>query len=145
MKTNILLTLAATAAFAILCVSCNQDDAPAKPSIVLTEVGHDNEMTAMRGDDLHLEAEILAEGRIKRIDIEIHGETTGFEIEQSFTSGKYIDVKNVEFHEHIDIPSDAPLGVYHLHFTVTDLEGQTAMADAHINIIEYDEEHHHDE
>jgi len=144
MKTNIILSLAAVVAAAFLSVSCNKDDAPAKPSVTLTEVGHDNEKTAMRGDEIHLEADILAEGLIKRIDVEIHN-GSGYEIEESYTSGKYIGVKNTEFHEHIDIPADAPLGEYHLHFTVADQEGQTTMAEAHIEIVEYDPNHHHDE
>jgi hypothetical protein len=99
----------------------------------------------MRGDDMHLEADILAEGLISRIDVEIHQEDGSFEIEKTYTEGKYIGVKNVEFHEHIDIPADAPLGEYHLHFTVTDREGQTSQAEAHIHVIEFDEHEHHEE
>ena len=142
---NIILTIAAVAALAFLSVSCKKDNAPAKPVVTFTEVGHDNSKHAMRGDDMHLEAEIVAEGLIKRIDVEIHKENGGFEIEKSFTEGKYIGVKNTEFHEHIDIPADAPLGEYHLHFTVTDQAGQTVTAEEHIEVIEFDEDHHHDE
>ncbi len=142
---NIILTIAAVAALAFLSVSCKKDNAPAKPVVSFTEVGHDNSKHAMRGDDMHLEAEIVAEGLIKRIDVEIHKENGGFEIEKSFTEGKYIGVKNTEFHEHIDIPADAPLGEYHLHFTVTDQAGQTVTAEEHIEVIEFDEDHHHDE
>jgi hypothetical protein len=83
----------------------------------------------------------LAEGLISRIDIEIHQEEgSGFEIEKSFTDGKYMGVKNIEFHEHIDIPVEAPLGEYHLHFTVTDKEGQQTTAECHIEIVEDDDE-----
>ena len=100
----------------------------------------------MRGDDMHLEAEIVAEGLIKRIDVEIHKEDGSFEIEKSYTEGKYIGVKNTEFHEHIDIPANAPLGEYHLHFTVTDQQGQTTLAEAHSEVIEFDPDHEdHDE
>lgn len=143
---NIILTIAAVAALAFLSVSCKKDNAPAKPVVTFTEVGHDNSKHAMRGDDIHLEADIVAEGLIKRIDVEIHKENGGFEIEKSYTEGKYIGVKNTEFHEHIDIPSDAPLGEYHLHFTVTDQQGQTTTAEAHIEVIEFDPDHEdHDE
>ena len=138
--TSILSIFAAAAALILSATSCNKEENPAKPTVTLTEVGHDNSKTAMRGDDMHLEADILAEGLIKRIDVEIHQEDGGFEIEKSYTEGKYVGVKNVEFHEHIDIPADAPLGEYHLHFTVVDNEGQTAMAEAHIEIIENDGE-----
>ena len=99
----------------------------------------------MRGDDMHLEADIVAEGLIKRIDVEIHKEDGSYEIEKAYTEGKYIGVKNTEFHEHIDIPAEAPLGEYHLHFTVTDKKGRTALAEAHIEVVEFDEHEHHDE
>ena len=134
--------------------ACSDDDEklPAKPTITLTEVGHDNSKHAHPGHDLHLEADVLAEGLVQRIDVEIHQEGGGsFEIEKSYTSGKYIGVRNIEFHEHIDIPAEAPLGEYHLHFTVTDQKGQQTVAESHLEIVEDDgddedeeHEHHHD-
>ena len=120
-------------ALVALFISCNKTSAP---SVTFTEIGHENSKVAMRGDDMHLEADIVAEGLIKSIPVELH--KGYFEIEKEYTSGKYIGVKNTEFHEHIDIPSDAPLGEYHLHFTVTDNNGQQTMAEAHVEIIEYD-------
>ena len=144
MKALSILSLAAAAALTLFATSCNKEDNIAKPTVTLTEVGHDNEKTAMRGDDMHLEADILAEGLIKRIDVEIHQEDGSYEIEKSYTEGKYIGVKNVEFHEHIDIPAEAPLGEYHLHFTVTDQKGQTTTVETHVDVIEYDEEHEHE-
>ncbi len=134
------------------CSSDDDDSLPAKPTVRLTEVGHENSRHAHPGHDLHLEANVVAEGLIKRIDIEIHQEGSGsFKIEQSFTEGKYIGVRNVEFHEHIDIPTDAPLGEYHMHFTVTDQHGQQTVAESHVELIEDDgdeedeeHEHHHE-
>ena len=120
-------------ALVALFISCNKTSAP---SVTFTEIGRENSKVAMRGDDMHLEADIVAEGLIKSIQVELH--KGSFEIEKEYTSGKYIGVKNTEFHEHIDIPSDAPLGEYHLHFTVTDNNGQQTMAEAHVEIIEYD-------
>ncbi|MGP1477938.1 MAG: DUF4625 domain-containing protein, partial [Phocaeicola sp.] len=119
--------------------SCKKDDPNdnAKPVINLTEVGAENSKTVTAGSDLHLEGEIIAESLIKRIDIEIHQKKGGnFKITQSFTDGKYIGVKNVKFHEHIDIPADAPSGEYHLHFTVTDQLGQTEMKESELMIKE---------
>lgn len=145
MKKNTIILIAAALVLAFVSVSCKKDTPVAKPQITLTEVGHENSFEAMRGDDMHLEADILAEGLISRIDVEIHQEDGSFEIEKTYTEGKYIGVKNVEFHEHIDIPADAPLGEYHLHFTVTDREGQTSLAEAHIHVIEFDEHEHHEE
>ncbi len=143
---NIILTVAAVAALALLSVSCKKDDSAAKPVINLTEVGHENSKQAMQGDDMHLEAEIVAEGLIKSINVEIHKEDGKYEIEKSYTEGKYIGVKNTEFHEHIDIPAEAPLGEYHLHFTVVDQKGQTTTAETHIEVIEFEEhDHEHEE
>lgn len=111
------------------------DDKVAAPEITLTEVGHDNSHTAVIGDDMHLEADIEAEGVIKAIYVELHLEDGDFEIEKEYTDGKYVGVKNTEFHEHIDIPAEAPEDEYHLHFTVTDREGQQAQATAHVDVV----------
>ena len=132
----------------------DDDDLPAKPSITLTEVGHDNAKHCHPGHDLHLEADVVAEGLIQRIDVEIHEENGGsFKIEKSYTDGKYIGIRNTEFHEHIDIPAEAPLGEYHLHFTVTDKNGQQTTVESELNIVEDDgddddedeHDHHHDD
>lgn len=118
--------------------SCDDDDekdGTGKPVINLSEVGEKNSQTGVVGNDLHLEGEITAENLVKRIDIEIHQEDGGdFKIEKSFTEGKYIGVKNVLFHEHIDIPSDAPAGNYHLHFTVTDGLGQSTTVQSELTL-----------
>ena len=95
----------------------------------------------------------MAEGLLKFIDIKIHQEGGGdFLIAKSFTTGNYIGVKNTEFHEHIEIPADAPLGEYHLHFYVTDQQGQQTLAESQLELVEADgeeeeeeEHHHHDE
>lgn len=115
--------------------SCSKDDpdpASSVPTIDLSEVGSGNSKTVLAGSDLHLEAQIEAEGLIQRIDIEIHQEEGDFEITESYTEGKYIGVKSIEFHEHIDIPKEAPAGNYHLHFTVTDKAGNSTVAEAEL-------------
>lgn len=117
------------------CDDNEEDKNVGKPVVALNEVGEENSKTAIAGSDLHLEGEITAENRIKRIDIEIHQEEGGeFRVEKSFTEGKYIGVKNTTFHEHIDIPAEAPAGAYHLHFTVTDQLGQTEMAESELAV-----------
>jgi hypothetical protein len=139
MKKNVISGILFLTGLSILALlSCKDDkEMPAKPVVTITEVGsHDAPAgTVTAGDELHLEAEIVAEGLVARIDVEIHQEEGGsFEIEQSYTDGKYIGVKNVEFHEHIDIPGEAPAGEYHLHLTVTDKEGQSTTAEAELTI-----------
>ena len=119
--------------------SCSSDDDddnnPTKPAINLTEVGSKNSKIGVAGSDLHLEGSIVADGMIKQIDVEIHQESGGsFKIDKSYKDGKYIGVKNADFHEHIDIPADAPAGDYHLHFTVTDQFGQTTTIESELTI-----------
>lgn len=119
------------------CSSDDDDNGPVfpKPAINLTEIGSENNKKAVAGSDLHLEGGIIADGLIKQIDIEIHQEDGGsFRIEKSYKDGKYIGVKNADFHEHIDIPADAPAGDYHLHFTVTDQSGQTTTVESELAI-----------
>lgn len=106
--------------------SCDNSDGPtvAKPVVVLTEVGEENSKEATAGKDLHLEGDLEAEGLIARIDVTIataDGKTTI--VSKSYTEGKYIGVRNTTFHEHLDIPADAPEGEYHIRFTVTDADG----------------------
>lgn len=117
--------------------SCDKDEKKdsGKLTVVLSEVGEGNNKTGIAGSDLHLEGDITAENLIERIDIEIHQEGGGsYQIEKSFTEGKYIGVKNTHFHEHIDIPADAPVGNYHLHFTVTDQKKQTVTKESELRV-----------
>lgn len=128
----------------------NESIPVARPVVTLTEVGHDNSKIAHPGHDMHLEASLLAEGVIQRIDVEIHSVAGGEDLlEIAYTDGKYIGVRNAEFHEHLEIPADASFGKYHLHFTVTDAQGQQTMTECEIELAEEDgdddeHEHHHD-
>ncbi len=144
MKKNFFLTVLSVIA-ALSFLSCSKDNSAVKPTVTLTEVGHENSKLAVPGDDMHLEADILAENLIARIDVELHQEDGTYKIEKSYTDGKYIGVKNTEFHEHIDIPADAPLGEYHLHFTVADKKGQTVTVEEHVNFVAVDPDHNHEE
>lgn len=130
--------------------SCDNDDDenPAKPAINLKELGsgHDspNDRTGYIGGSMHIEADIIAEGLIKQIDLEIHLEEGDYEFEKTFTDTKYVGVKNTTFHEHFSIPADAPAGDYHLHLTVTDQLGQTTTAEAELTVKEGESDHDHD-
>lgn len=48
----------------------------------------------------------------------------------TYTDGKYVGETSVLFHEHPQIPSDAPVGEYHIHFTVTDCNGNATTEEA---------------
>lgn len=94
------------------------------PKIDITEVGAGNSKTAVAGSDMHLEAEISAPKIISEIEVELHNSAAGYEKVYAFTD-KYSGETSAHFHEHLEIPSDAPAGEYHIHFTVTDAEGNS--------------------
>jgi len=135
-KYAFVLALTATSIF----TSCSSDDDSSSNlhtiTVDLTEVGSGNNMQATAGEDLHLEAAILATGRIASVVVEIHSETNSNapEIIQNFAS--YNGLLNATFHEHLDIPAAQPAGNYHLHLTVTDQEGNIKTAETDLEIIE---------
>lgn len=135
---NKIFVLAAllVAALTVSITSCKKHERlPAKPTVTLKEVGKDNSKQALIGKDMHLEADIVAEGTVKKIVVEIHQEKGGTgKLEKTCTDGKYIGVKNCEFHEHIHIPATFAAGEYHLHFTVIDAKGQSATVGAEFSV-----------
>lgn len=94
------------------------------PEIKIAETGEGNSKTAVAGHDMHLEADINAPKKIAEIEVELHNPTAGYEKEFKYT-GKYLGETSAHFHEHLAVPADAPAGEYHLHFTVTDAEGNS--------------------
>ncbi len=116
--------------------SCNKDDnTNPKPVVNLTELGYENSKIGYAGSDLHIEAEIVAEGKIDKVTVEIQTEGNHeeksisislhegeWEVDTTYT--EFSGLKNTTFHKHIDIPVLADTGHYHFHFIVTDLEGQ---------------------
>ena len=120
--------------------SCDDDDeVNARPVIEDLEVGIGDSHEAWIGSDLHLEAEITAEGKIDLVEVEIHSEDGGdYEIEAEYD--EFRGLKNTTFHKHVDIPADTPAGNYHLHLTVTDQEGNQVTAEEEITIAELEDE-----
>ncbi len=128
--------LAITMIFAtgLIFSSCEKDKLVPKPEITNFELGYENTGTAYLGSDLHMEAEIVAEGKIDKIVVEIHPEgdhakstrimlhEVEWAVDTTYT--KFSGLKNTTFHEHIDIPFDTETGFYHFHFSITDMEGQ---------------------
>ena len=130
-------------------VSC-KDEAQA-PVITNFEVGYDDSKTSVIGEDLHLEAEIVAEAKISKILLTIHPEgeaehapaqkatsllTTAieWEVDTVYTT-KFEGLKNSTFHEHIEIPVTAAAGGYHLHFTVVDMDGNAKELESELTLV----------
>lgn len=143
MNKNIFTVLAALAMILSI-ASCNKEDDFAAPVISDVEIGYENSKIGYRGSELHIEANIVAEGKIDRIMLEIHPEgehdhkavsTTSdddWEFEQTWT--EFNGLKNTNFHEHIDIPLSAEPGDYHFHLQVIDMEGNVTDFEAELEI-----------
>ncbi|MDF9800839.1 hypothetical protein OKW21_006102 [Catalinimonas alkaloidigena] len=96
--------------------------------------------TVARGSDMHAEFMINAVHGVHHVIVDIHvdGITVGegeeeWHYENEFEEG-YHGETEVEFHEHIDIPANAPAGEYHIIFTIEDEEGNTKEFESHIEV-----------
>lgn len=126
--------------------SCEKDNEVAKPVITIHELGegdtHGNDHTAKIGGELHMDIDILAEGKIDKIQVRIHpegehdeeGEHEEWELDTTYTN--FSGLKNTTFHEHVVIDSTAEAGPYHFDFIVTDMEGNQSSAEAELQIVE---------
>lgn len=124
-----------TVALMAVFTSCDKDDnAYPKPTIGALELGIGNSHLAYIGADLHIETEIVAEGLINTIVVEIHAEDgSDNEIEAIYDYSDQI-LKNTTFHQHVDIPAEFPAGEYHFHLTVTDKEGNSTSVEEDIEL-----------
>ncbi len=122
--------------FVLFLSSCKKDkeDVVQAPVVTFTELGSGNNKKATIGSDFHIEAEVLANGLIQKIDLVILEKAGSFSITKSYTDATYAGVRNATFHEHVDIPANTPAGVYTVKLSVTDKTGQTTTAEAEITI-----------
>lgn len=100
------------------------------PSVTFQEVGEGDSHRAVIGQEMHLEAQVEASHKIARIEVELHNTAAGYEKVYTYTGEKYLGQTSVLFHEHLEIPADAPEGEYHIHFTVTDANGNSTTEEA---------------
>lgn len=100
------------------------------PTITFKEVGEDDSHKAVIGQKMHLEAQIEAPHKIAKIEVEFHNTAAGYEHVFTYTDEKYVGETSALFHEHPQIPTDAPAGEYHIHFTVTDAAGNSTTEEA---------------
>ncbi len=130
-KTFFIAALLSTGLFLI---SCNEEGVN-RPVISDLELGLNNSHVAYIGADLHIEAEIVAEGKIQKISVEIHQEEgSSDEIEVDFD--EFVGLRNTTFHKHIDIPSSIIASTYHCHIIVIDMEGNSTTVEEEISIEE---------
>lgn len=111
-------------------IQAQEADAPVISNLT---VGEGNSKTASIGGELDLDAEITAPGKIDKIVVDLHPESgSGDDIEAEFTN--YAGKTSADFHEHVEIPSTATAGEYHMHIKVTDQEGKTSEVDVEVDI-----------
>lgn len=143
MKNYKLFSLLTALSLAFLLISCNKEDEINAPVFNTFELGYDNNGSAVIGDELHIDSEIIAEGKISTIRVTIHHEgdheksilvDTEWAFDSTYTTG-YAGVKNIDFHEHIEIPLTAEAGEYHFHLIVTDMEGNRSEKEAELLLI----------
>ncbi len=136
------LMLALVSVMTMVLTACSDDDDNNTPAPVI-EVEEAN----IEGDELCVEADIVAQGRTAAILINIcdaTGQTV--KVAQPVTNSKYIGVLNIEgFHVHVDIDGKNVAVGDQLKLTVTDANGRSTTAQKAITEEEdEDEEHDHD-
>lgn len=145
MKTNKFYTnfvIALLCVFSLGFVACDDDDDP-KVEAPVIEIEEAN----IEGDELCVEADIVAMGRTASITINICDATGNtIKVPYTVTSSKYIGVLNVDgFHVHVPIEGKDVVVGDQLKLTVADALGQTTTATKNITEEEdEDEEHDHD-
>lgn len=105
-------------------------------SISITELGTGTvgNSHAQVGSDMSVGGTIISLYPIATIQVEIHNESNSSapKIESEYTN--YVGQTTVNFREQINIPSSQPVGDYHFHFTVTDVQGNSKTEEYEIEI-----------
>ncbi len=146
-KINLLLLIISVT---MMLTSCNKEDETSKPQINSFELGYQDSKLATLGNDLHIEAKVIAEGRISTIQVTIHPEgeheeksssaimhDDEWEFDSVYT--EFSGLKNTTFHKHIEIPLTADTGTYHFHFIVTDMKGNQVELEEDLRIEQPDD------
>ena len=106
--------------------------------IALSDISIDT--SVQRGSDFHAEFKIDAINGIHNITVDIHshgiepseGEST-WHYKEVFSEG-FHGLTTAEFHKHIDVPTTAPSGEYHMTITVKDEDGNSKKIDSHLQV-----------
>jgi hypothetical protein len=141
MKQLKLISFVLVLALAFQSCKKDEDDENNPPVISNFELGYEDSGEAFLGADLHIEAEIVAEAKIDRIQLTIHPEgehdksvahEEEWEVDTTYT--KFNGLKNTEFHEHLEVPFEAEEGHYHFHFAVIDMDGNTKEIERELHV-----------
>jgi hypothetical protein len=140
--------LAVVVAFAL--IGLTACDKVSIPEITVEEIGENNSYRGVIGEELHMEAEIKASKKIASIRLvidmttadtsspsvpsDVTGPVQPWSLNKQYT-GAYVNVRNTDFHEHVDIPANAQAGTYKLQLIVTDLDGNQGKFEAAIQLV----------
>jgi hypothetical protein len=104
--------------------------------ILLLSLFFGNNKLAYTGHDLHLDADVQAEGKIANIKLQITLASTnyGWDFVKTYTTG-YAGLKKANFHEHIDVPENAKTGTYTLLIVVTDEFGEKTQSKIDFEVV----------
>ena len=83
-----------------------------------------------KADKIIIDHHIDPDTKVAKIEVEFHNTAAGYEHVFTYTDEKYVGETSALFHEHPQIPTDAPAGEYHIHFTVTDAAGNSTTEEA---------------
>lgn len=136
MKNKFLLgAFALLSVFTMSMTSCSDDDKPVESSIEINNAkfGHDGEATI--GSDMHLEANIITNAKIKLIEVEMTKADGTQVMTKKYDTGKYVGVLAATFHEHIDIPKTLAEGTYKVFLKVTDMENKQKVVSGDVKLI----------
>ncbi len=117
----------------------NPDPILPSPSIDNVEIGSGNNHIGVIGRDFHLNADIIAGDKIDLVQVKIEQiaeETYADDWTFELTWDQFKGVKNVNIHQHFDIPEDAVEGKYDFFIIVTDENGTILEEKAEIQIID---------
>ena len=136
---SLLMALVSVITIGFTSCGSDDDDTPA-PTIEMEEAN-------IEGNELCVEADIVAQGRTASILINIcdpSGKT--IKVAQPVAGSKYIGVLNIDdFHMHVDITGKNVVVGDLLKLTVADANGRSTTAQKNITEEEdEDDEHHHD-
>ena len=135
---SLLMALVSVITIGFTSCGSDDDDTPA-PTIEMEEAN-------IEGNELCVEADIVAQGRTASILINIcdpSGKT--IKVAQPVAGSKYIGVLNIDdFHVHVDITGKNVVVGDLLKLTVADANGRSTTAQKSITEEDEDDEHHHD-
>ena len=146
MNTKVLLSVVLS--ISLLFSACKKDDDETpKPVVTIKELGqgesHSNDLKATIGGSLHMDVEIVAEGKVDYVQVKLHHgdhksalDDDEWEIDSTFRGDGITGLKNLDFHKDLLIDTAAEPGEYHFEVIAVDMEGNSGKDEKHLDLEE---------